>query len=77
MLLWPDMKVSDGMLPVGQTETDVNRLQVVKIEKTLDLMHSIAAVVHPKPGQDRDFSSSSQTDCSWMLASPAAGFVFV
>lgn len=69
-----DMKVSDVMLPVGQTEDKLDRLRVVKLEKTQELMHSIAAVAHPKRSQDRDASS---TDYSWMLSSPAAGFVFV
>ncbi|KAL3657324.1 hypothetical protein V7S43_017831 [Phytophthora oleae] len=69
-----DMKVSDVMLPVGQVETQSDRLRVVPVEKTADLGHSLAAVAHPRHGQD---ASSSSTDLSWMLGAPAAGFVFI
>ncbi|KAK1928459.1 Protein CLP1 [Phytophthora citrophthora] len=68
-----DMKVSDVMLPVGQVETQSDRLRVVPVEKTADLGHSLAAVAHPRHGQD----ASSSTDLSWMLGAPAAGFVFM
>ncbi|KAG1692908.1 hypothetical protein DVH05_024195 [Phytophthora capsici] len=66
-----DMKVSDVMLPVGQVETQSDRLRVVPVEKTADLGHSLAAVAHPRN------ASSSSTDLSWMLSAPAAGFVFI
>ncbi|KAF1779967.1 Clp1, N-terminal beta-sandwich domain [Phytophthora cactorum] len=69
------MKVSDVMLPVGQVETQTDRLRVVPVEKTADLGHSLAAVAHPRHGQDA--SSSSSTDLSWLLGAPAAGFVFI
>lgn len=74
------MKVSDVMLPVGQTEDKLDRLRVVKLEKTQDLAHSIAAVAHAKRATDGSSSSSSfasTTDYSWLLSSPAAGFVFM
>ncbi|KAL4162974.1 hypothetical protein KRP22_015251 [Phytophthora ramorum] len=50
-----DMKVSDVMLPVGQVETQSDRLRVVPVEKTADLGHSLAAVAHPQHGQDARF----------------------
>ncbi|KAJ8558657.1 hypothetical protein ON010_g8792 [Phytophthora cinnamomi] len=70
-----DMKVSDVMLPVGQVETQTDRLRVVPVEKTADLGHSLAAVAHPRHGQDA--SSLSSADLSWLLGAPAAGFVFM
>ncbi|ETI35332.1 hypothetical protein F441_18199 [Phytophthora nicotianae CJ01A1] len=70
-----DMKVSDVMLPVGQVETQTDRLRVVSVEKTADLGHSLAAVAHPRHGQDA--SSFSSADLSWLLGAPAAGFVFI
>ncbi|KAI9996389.1 hypothetical protein PInf_013816 [Phytophthora infestans] len=69
-----DMKVSDVMLPVGQVETQTDRLRVVPVEKTAELGHSLAAVAHPRHGQE---SSSSSTDLSWLLGASAAGFVFI
>ncbi|KAG7385740.1 Cleavage polyadenylation factor subunit clp1 [Phytophthora pseudosyringae] len=71
-----DMKVSDVMLPVGQMETQTDRLRIVPVEKTADLGHSLAAVAHPRHGQDAA-SSSSSADLSWLLGAPAAGFVFI
>lgn len=75
------MKVSDVMLPVGQTEDKLDRLRVVKLEKTQELAHSIAAVAHAKRAADGSSASSSSfastTDYSWLLSSPAAGFVFM
>lgn len=73
------MKVSDVMLPVGQTEDKLDRLRVVKLEKTQELAHSIAAVAHAKRATDGSSSSSfaSTADYSWLLSSPAAGFVFM
>lgn len=69
------MKVSDVMLPVGQVKTQTDRLRAVPVEKTADLGHSLAAVVHSQPGQDA--SSSSSTNLSWLLGAPAVGFVFM
>ncbi|KAF1329876.1 Pre-mrna cleavage complex ii protein clp1, partial [Globisporangium splendens] len=73
-MLLVNMKVSDVMLPVGQTEDKLDRLRIVKVEKTQELLLSIAAVAHPKRSQDRD---SSAANLSWLLNSPAAGFVFI
>ncbi|CAH0486556.1 unnamed protein product [Peronospora farinosa] len=70
-----DMKVSDVMLPVGQVETQTDRLRAVPVEKTADLGHSLAAVAHPPHGQGA--SSSSSSDMSWLLGAPAVGFVFI
>lgn len=69
-----DMKVSDVMLPVGQVETQTDHLRVVPVDKTADLGHSLAAVAHPRHGQD---TSSNSEDPSWLLGAPAAGFVFI
>lgn len=67
------MKVSAVMLPIGQTEDKLDRLRVVKVEKTQELSHSLVAVAHARGGQEpRDAS-----DLSWLLGVPAAGFVFV
>uniref|UniRef100_M4BKZ7 Protein CLP1 homolog n=1 Tax=Hyaloperonospora arabidopsidis (strain Emoy2) TaxID=559515 RepID=M4BKZ7_HYAAE len=70
-----DMKVSAVMLPVGQVETQTDRLRALPVEKTADLGHSLAAVVHPRYGQN--VSPSSSTDPSLLLGAPAAGFVFI
>lgn len=70
-----DMKVSDVMLPVGQVETQTDRLRVVPVEKTVDLGHSLAAVAHSRSCQDA--STSSSPDLSWLVGAPAAGFVFI
>ncbi|CAI5716478.1 unnamed protein product [Hyaloperonospora brassicae] len=70
-----DMKVSDVMLPVGQVETQTDRLRAVPVDKTPDLSHSLAAVIHPRHGQNA--SPSSSMDPSLLLEAPAAGFVFV
>ena len=69
------MKVSAVMLPVGQVETQTDRLRALPVEKTADLGHSLAAVVHPRYGQN--VSPSSSTDPSLLLGAPAAGFVFM
>lgn len=72
------MKVSDVMLPVGQTEDKLGRLRVVKLEKTQELTHSIAAVAHARREASSSSSSFASTaDYSWLLSSPAAGFVFM
>ncbi|DAZ95851.1 TPA: hypothetical protein N0F65_009125 [Lagenidium giganteum] len=71
-----DMKVSDVMLPVGQTETDLDRLRVVKVNVSLDLLHSIAAVCHVKHPQDAT-TSLTNSEYSVLLSSPAAGFVCI
>ncbi|CEG39014.1 pre-mrna cleavage complex ii protein [Plasmopara halstedii] len=70
-----DMKVSDVMLPVGQAEVQTDRLRVVPVEKTVDLGHSLAAVAHS--GANQNASDSSPLNFSWLLGSPAAGFVFI
>ncbi|KAI9906177.1 hypothetical protein PsorP6_004749 [Peronosclerospora sorghi] len=70
-----DMKVSDVMLPVGQMETQTDRLRVVPVEKSADLGHSLAAVVQLRHGVDA--SPTSTADFSWLLDAPAAGFVFI
>ncbi|KAJ0398625.1 hypothetical protein P43SY_007483 [Pythium insidiosum] len=72
-----DMKVSAGMLPVGQTASDLGGLFVSKLDKSMELLHSVAAVVHPRRHDSRDALTSTSTDLSWMVTSPAAGFVFV
>ena len=63
------------MLPVGQVETQTDRLRAVPVDKTPDLSHSLAAVIHPRHGQNA--SPSSSMDPSLLLEAPAAGFVFV
>ncbi|TMW60330.1 hypothetical protein Poli38472_000372 [Pythium oligandrum] len=72
-----DMRVSAGMLPVGQTASEMSRLAVTKLEKTMELLHSIAAVAHPKRHDSRDALTSTSSDLSWLLTASSAGFVFV
>lgn len=71
------MKVSDVMLPVGQTEDKLDRLRVVKVDKTQELAHSLVAVAHPRRAQEQRDASGIDSDFSWLLSVPAAGFVFV
>jgi polyribonucleotide 5'-hydroxyl-kinase len=68
-----DMTVSAGMLPVGQTASDLSRLFVTKLDKTLDQQHTVAAVAHPKKRDAHENASSA--DMAWLLEAPAAGFV--
>lgn len=72
------MKVSDVMLPVGQTEAQMERLQVVPLPKTPDLAHSIVAVAHPvRRSQQDGATAAAAAEQQWLLSAPVAGFVFV
>ncbi|TDH65294.1 hypothetical protein CCR75_001809 [Bremia lactucae] len=70
-----DIRVSDVMLPVGQMESQNERLRVVPVEKTSDLSHTLAAVAHSRSSQDTSCSTSA--NLSWLIGVPAAGFVFM
>ncbi|KDO26175.1 hypothetical protein SPRG_08536 [Saprolegnia parasitica CBS 223.65] len=65
-----DLTVSDVMLPVGQVD-DLQRLRVLPVEKTVDLAHCIAAVIHKSSIKDDDIGMDPQS----LLAASAAGFV--
>lgn len=64
-----DVKVSDAILPVGQTE-DMQQLQVVRLNLTTEIVCSLTAIVH-----DSNLDTNNMPNA--LMQAATAGFLFI